>query len=80
MAADSAIDERGKRLHWQCGCRQHGGVMVQQWKPSDPDIDNLIRVVNMICGTKGCECDSHNGHTCALCVVRRKLREALETR
>ena len=37
-----ALPHNGKRLRWQCGCRQNGGVMVQQWKPGDPDIDELI--------------------------------------
>jgi len=36
------IARQGKRVRWQCGCRQRGGVLVQQSKPHDPDIDDLI--------------------------------------
>lgn len=29
------MDKDKKRVTWQCGCRDHGGVMVQQWVPGD---------------------------------------------
>ena len=39
--ADATIVD-GRRLRWQCGCRQNGGVLVTPSKNSDPDIDDLI--------------------------------------
>jgi hypothetical protein len=31
--ADAVYDKDGKRLRWQCGCRQNGGVQVQAYRP-----------------------------------------------
>ena len=52
MATETS-DESGKRIKWQCGCRQHGGVMVQQWKPGDPDIDELIAAAKEMVAVPG---------------------------
>jgi hypothetical protein len=40
--ADSTVDGSGKRLRWQCGCRQNGGTQVIQWRAGDPDIDAIV--------------------------------------
>ncbi len=50
--ATETIDESGKRLRWQCGCRQNGGVMVQLWRPGDPDIDELIEAARAMIATR----------------------------
>jgi hypothetical protein len=40
--ADATVDTQGKRLRWQCGCRQNGGTQVTQWRAGDPDIDAIV--------------------------------------
>jgi hypothetical protein len=73
----NTIDKKGKRLQWQCGCRDSGGVMVQQWRPSDPDIDRMIAALKEIAAMNGCECDDYHGHRCLMCKVRAKAQQAI---
>jgi hypothetical protein len=40
--ADATVDMQGKRLRWQCGCRQNGGTQVIQRRKDDPDFDAII--------------------------------------
>lgn len=70
------IDKKGKRLQWQCGCRDHGGVMVQVWRPSDPDIDRMITALKEIAAMDGGECDQYDA-LIFVCDVRAKARQAI---
>jgi hypothetical protein len=70
----------GKRISWQCGCRQNGGVQVKQWHPGDLDIDAAKDALLQIATIKGCECDDYHGHRCLMCKVRSIANQALGTR
>jgi hypothetical protein len=74
-----ATTANGRRLKWQCGCRQNGGVLVQKAKANDPDVDAMIYALKRIVKQKGCECDSYHGHRCQMCLVRAIARAALDT-
>jgi len=69
----------GKRLAWQCGCRQKGGVMVKQWRPGDIDIDEAKNALLTIATIRGCECGP-DFYKCPMCQVRAIANKALESR
>lgn len=71
------ISRNGCRNRWQCGCRQHGGVLVMRAKPDDPDIDGMRNALERIVAVNGCECDSYHGHRCLMCKVRQMARDGL---
>ena len=42
------------------------------------EIERLQAIVDRIAAVEGCECDSYEGHKCALCKVRAMAREVGE--